>query len=830
MNEEDNKIIEYSKEPICPICKEYCFISIKDYKISLFKCKKNHVFKKINLDEYLSSQKIINSKKECNQCKKMQIKYFKCFNCKINLCSQCKTKHDQKHIIIDNESFNYICYEHNKKYISYCQSCSKNICSLCDHRNHNIFKFEHLLDNNLKNMNFLKEKISNLRKEMNELNNFITKLNKIVNNFETYFYIVNNLFNDLNSQKYNYKNIINMASLNNSIGDIQKDMNEIIYVFENLRINKSKKLIEDLNLKQSIINELKIKYKVEKNEKKIKIFGDEFVKNNKNNFKIFLNQHYYNLGNFLSNVTNDIEIKLIETSNATDLSYMFCGCSSLLSIEEIKEWTTDFVKDMKYMFCECKNLEKLPDNLKWNTSEVINLENMFCCCSKIKTLPDISNWDVSRVAEMNDLFTGCSTLKSLPDISKWNVSNIQNMSNMFSGCSNLKTLPDISNWNISSVNDMCHMFSGCSNLKSLPDISKWDLSKADFSEMFSECNLLQKIPKFTLDIIKYLFKDEEDEEEKNIYLDILDKLKLELLREKKTGDKKNIDIEIKTTKANYFDTIVELFTLGKNNFSDYFDTSNECIKNAPFVISLIIELKKEEDFDKIKNNIDKYWLINTYVRKVCKKIFIEIPFKSELIQKIILNENLDLNNYFNFSAIIKKGFFSKDCYKENEDDEADEENEDKNINPDNISFYFYLKSKGLNLNYIVNALKNKLKGVKDSEQLNENIDKILFTLNFISSFIGTEVKLEINPEFIIKQPDNEDSFEHQVKYFFELLNDLFKLIDIRMDNEFRENFNVIDVDKLNNISLSFGLPGIQNGITLVERSIKETEHPFCSIF
>ena len=103
---------------------------------------------------------------------------------------------------------------------------------------------------------------------------------------------------------------------------------------------------------------------------------------------------------------------------------------------------------------------------------------------------------------------------------------------------------------------MCHMFSGCSNLKSLPDISKWDLSKADFSEMFSECNLLQKIPKFTLDIIKYLFKDEEDEEEKNIYLDILDKLKLELLREKKTGDKKNIYIEIKTTKTNYFDTVV----------------------------------------------------------------------------------------------------------------------------------------------------------------------------------------------------------------------------------------------------------------------------------
>ena len=37
----------------------------------------------------------------------------------------------------------YICEDHNKKYIEYCNKCKQNICKLCKnvHKNHNIIFF-----------------------------------------------------------------------------------------------------------------------------------------------------------------------------------------------------------------------------------------------------------------------------------------------------------------------------------------------------------------------------------------------------------------------------------------------------------------------------------------------------------------------------------------------------------------------------------------------------------------------------------------------------------------------------------------------------------------
>ena len=49
---------------------------------------------------------------------------------------------------------------------------------------------------------------------------------------------------------------------------------------------------------------------------------------------------------------------------------------------------------------------------------------MFAGCTSLIHLPDISNWSTENITDMSHLFYNCSSLKSLPDISKWNINNV----------------------------------------------------------------------------------------------------------------------------------------------------------------------------------------------------------------------------------------------------------------------------------------------------------------------------------------------------------------------------------------------------------------------
>ena len=194
---------------------------------------------------------------------------------------------------------------------------------------------------------------------------------------------------------------------------------------------------------------------------------------------IYNNKEYdltetFNCENIKDNI---LKIKLKGINNATDLSWMFEGCSQLSKLSNFADWDTSYVLDMSCLFRYCKFLE-LPDISNWNTSNVGNMGYMFSQCSSLQSLPDISNWNTSKVENMGFMFSECPSLKSLPDISNWNTSNVGNMQRMFYKCSSLQSLPDISKWNTSNVLCTESMFKDCRSLKSLPDISKWDISKA----------------------------------------------------------------------------------------------------------------------------------------------------------------------------------------------------------------------------------------------------------------------------------------------------------------------------------------------------------------
>ena len=79
------------------------------------------------------------------------------------------------------------------------------------------------------------------------------------------------------------------------------------------------------------ISEINIIYDIN-NQNKIRIFGSNFVKNNKNICKMIIDNKKYNIKRIynVKNYKNNIlKIKLKGINNITNMSYMFYECSSL---------------------------------------------------------------------------------------------------------------------------------------------------------------------------------------------------------------------------------------------------------------------------------------------------------------------------------------------------------------------------------------------------------------------------------------------------------------------------------------------------------------------
>ena len=177
-NSKQEKTIVESKEIICPKCFGHCRIKIENYKIKLFDCKNNHLIEK-SLDKFKESQKIDLSKIICDKCKiknkgnTFNNEFYKCLNCKMNLCVLCKSIHNKTHNIIDYEQKNYLCIMHHDSFFKYCHRCKNNICMLCikNHINHKIESFENIIPNQDDKRN----KLDRLRNEINNFNNDIKK-------------------------------------------------------------------------------------------------------------------------------------------------------------------------------------------------------------------------------------------------------------------------------------------------------------------------------------------------------------------------------------------------------------------------------------------------------------------------------------------------------------------------------------------------------------------------------------------------------------------------------------------------------------------------------
>lgn len=204
----------------------------------------------------------------------------------------------------------------------------------------------------------------------------------------------------------------------------------------------------------------------------------------------------------------------IDTSNVTDMSYMFYYCIELTSELNLSNFVTNNVNNMSNMFAYCcANTDGVKINItgfdtsnvtdmsymfygknrivgldKLNTSKVTNMSYMLAGYSEESFA--LTNFDTSNVTDMSYMFYGAQC-KNI-DISSFNTSKVTNMSGMFLGSGKLMNI-NLGSINTENVTNMSSMFNRCSSLTEL-DLSLFNTNKVtDISAMFWYLEDLKKI-------------------------------------------------------------------------------------------------------------------------------------------------------------------------------------------------------------------------------------------------------------------------------------------------------------------------------------------------
>ena len=354
-NKEENPIqnIKISTELICPKCNEPCQIEIHDYKMSFSSCKNGHTIKDIPFSDIKDNLKVDESKivcKSCNNISKASTEHFYiCISCKKYLCTLCRSSHDKKHDIIEFNQRNYICFNHNEKFSSFCKNCKINLCMECEaeHKDRqNLIYFRDILPNKAQsknNLNELKAKINKYKEKINEIKIIF---DKIITSLETYYDINENLLNDYEKKQKNYQilNNLNVTEKFNNI--IIKDINNII---------KADEFFEIIQNSMNIINKMGIKY----NGKNIKPISGKEINDSQNegiDKSTYINQYSKKIKDLYEKfVANDIERPKISGNSYEKLIY-----SALLADQ------CSLYDDMGYFF---KGLIK-------DRKEILNLDEM----------------------------------------------------------------------------------------------------------------------------------------------------------------------------------------------------------------------------------------------------------------------------------------------------------------------------------------------------------------------------------------------------------------------------------------------------------------------
>ncbi len=220
-------------------------------------------------------------------------------------------------------------------------------------------------------------------------------------------------------------------------------------------------------------------------------------------------------------------LEYLNTSNVTDMSYMFTLCRSLKTLD-LTGFNTENVSNMEYMFAYCETLTNIYCNDNWDQPNILQSDKMFYDCFALPNY-DSEHFDVSSakptseggyftkreayaiVADGNLTFfydankpasgsleftnTGEGSWRSATFTSVTFDASMKNYkfistAGMFSSMTNLTVINDLTNLNTSAITDMSDMFNGCSSLASIYCNNDWSSLTIPSDNMFLGCTQL----------------------------------------------------------------------------------------------------------------------------------------------------------------------------------------------------------------------------------------------------------------------------------------------------------------------------------------------------
>ncbi|MCR5565506.1 MAG: DUF285 domain-containing protein [Clostridiales bacterium] len=156
---------------------------------------------------------------------------------------------------------------------------------------------------------------------------------------------------------------------------------------------------------------------------------------------------------------------------------MFAEAKNLPDALALRNWDTSNVTDMRYMFSGAVSMMYI-DVSKWNTGNVTSMAGAFQVGDnwkgngQLREIFGIGNLDVSNVTDMTCMFYGAGQM-TYYDIADWNVSKVESMNHMFCDNFKLRSL-DLSRWDVSSLKTLYCMFDDNHSLLTIGDVSHWN--------------------------------------------------------------------------------------------------------------------------------------------------------------------------------------------------------------------------------------------------------------------------------------------------------------------------------------------------------------------
>lgn len=172
--------------------------------------------------------------------------------------------------------------------------------------------------------------------------------------------------------------------------------------------------------------------------------------------------------------TTTINLTGLDTSNVTDMSWMFYCCYNLRNLTFGNSFSTAKVTDFNLMFGNCSSLTSL-DLSGFDTSKAERMDAMFDQCESLRSL-DVSGFDMSNVTGASGMFAGCKKLTSL-DLSTWNTEKLNTATQMFWDCQELKSI-NLSGFSTKRLEQMAGMFMDNKKLTTL-DLRSFDFTAAN---------------------------------------------------------------------------------------------------------------------------------------------------------------------------------------------------------------------------------------------------------------------------------------------------------------------------------------------------------------